>query len=57
MEYEIKSMEKQGDLQCKYYVRQEQKYNKTLGLLHDVNKHIKSIEQLYLNGNTEIAAE
>ena len=57
LEYEIKSMEKQADLQYKYYVRQEQKYNKTLGLLHDVDKHIKSIEQLYLNGNTEIAAE
>lgn len=57
LEYEIKSMEKQADLQYKYFVRQEQKYNKTLGLLHDVNKHIKSIEQLYLNGNTEIAAE
>ena len=57
LEYEVKSMEKQADLQYKYYVKQEQKYNKTLGLLHDVNKHIKSIEQLYLNGNTEIAAE
>lgn len=57
LEYEVKSMEKQADLQYKYYVRQEQKYNKTLGLLHDVNRHIKSIEQLYLNGNTEVAAE
>ena len=57
LEYEVKSMEKQADLQYKYYVRQEQKYNKTLGLLHDVNKHIKTIEQLYLKGNTEIAAE
>jgi len=57
LEYEIKSMEKQADLQYKYYVRQEQKYNKTLQLLHDVNKHIKSIEQLYLNSNTEIAVE
>ena len=57
LEYEVKSMEKQADLQYKYYVRQEQKYNKTLGLLHDINKHIKSIEQLYLNGNTETAVE
>lgn len=57
LEYEMKLMEKQAYLQYKYYMRQEQKYNKTLGLLHDVNKHIKSIEQLYLNGNTEIAAE
>lgn len=57
LEYEVKSMKKQADLQYKYYVRQEQKYNKTLQLLHDVNKHIKSIEQLYLSGNTEIAAE
>ena len=57
LEYKVKSMEKQADLQYKYYVRQEQKYNKTLGLLHDINKHIKSIEQLYLNGNTETAVE
>jgi len=47
LEYEVKSMEKQADLQYKYYVRQEQKYNKTSGLLHDINRHIKSIEQLY----------
>lgn len=57
LEYEVKSMEKQADLQYKYYVRQEQKYNKTLGLLHDINRHIKSIEQLYLNGNIEAAVE
>lgn len=57
LEYEVKSMEKQADLQYKYYLRQEQKYNKTLGLLHDINRHIKSIEQLYLNGNTEVAVE
>lgn len=57
LEYEVKSMEKQADLQYKYYVRQEQKYNKTLGLLHDINRHIKSIEQLYLNSNIEAAVE
>lgn len=57
LEYELKTMEKQADLQYKYYVRQEQKYSKTLGLLHDVNKHIKLIEQLYEKGSTKIAAE
>lgn len=54
---EVKLMEKQADLQYKYYVRQEQKYNKTLGLLHDVDKHMKAIEHLHLIGDTDIAAE
>ena len=44
-EYEIKSLEKQAEIQYEYYARQEKKYDKTVQILHDVNKHIKSIEQ------------
>ena len=57
LEYEVKLMEKQTDMQYKYYVRQEQNYNKTIHLLHDVDKHIKFIEKLYMSGNTAAAAE
>lgn len=56
-EYEIKSLEKQAEIQYEYYVRQEQKYEKTVRILHDVNKHIKSIEQLYQNRKIEQAEE
>ena len=57
LEYEVKLMEKQTDMQYKYYVRQEQNYNKTIHLLHDVDKHIKFIEKLYMSGNAAAAAE
>lgn len=54
-EYEMKSLEKQAEIQYEYYVRQERKYDKTVQILHDVNKHIKSVEQLYANQETEQA--
>jgi sensor histidine kinase regulating citrate/malate metabolism len=57
LEYEIKSLEKQADLQYRYYVRQEQKYKRTVQILHDVNNHVKSIEQLFANGNVKNATE
>lgn len=50
-------LEKQTDIQYKYYLEQEKKYNKTVQILHDVNKHITTIEQLYANGNIENANE
>lgn len=56
-EYEIKSLEKQAEIQYEYYARQEQKYNKTVQILHDVNKHIKSVEQLYANEEIKQAEE
>lgn len=57
LEYEYKMLEKQTDIQYKYYLEQEKKYNKTVQILHDVNKHITTIEQLYANGNIENANE
>lgn len=53
LECELKSMEKQADMQYKYYVQQEQKYHRTVQILHDLNKHIKSIQYLYANGDIQ----
>ena len=50
-------LEKQADIQYKYYLEQEKKHNKTVQILHDVNKHVKAIEQLYANGNKKNANE
>ena len=57
LEYEIRLLEKQTEILYGYYVYQEQKYNKTIQILHDINKHIKSIEQLYANQEIEQAEE
>ena len=37
LEYEVKSLEKQANIQYEYYLRQEKKYNQTIQILHDVN--------------------
>lgn len=50
LEYEVKLLENQAELQYAYYANQEQKYNRTIQILHDVDKHINSIEKLYENG-------
>lgn len=57
LEYEVKSLEKQANIQYEYYLRQEKKYNQTIQILHDVNKHIKSIEQLISTESIENAAD
>lgn len=53
LEYEVKMLERQAEMQYEYYLRQEKEYSKTVQVLHDVNKHIKTIEQLYKNGYQE----
>lgn len=57
LEYEVKSLEQQANIQYEYYLRQEKKYKQTVQILHDVNKHIKSIEQLISTGNIENAED
>lgn len=47
LEGEIEILEKQAHVQYEYYLVQEQKYNATVHILHDVDKHVKSIEKLY----------
>lgn len=57
LEGEIVILEKQAYMQYEYYLMQEQKYNATVHILHDVDKHVKSIENLCVNGENGEAAE
>lgn len=57
LEGEMEILEKQAHMQYEYYLVQEQKYNATVHILHDVNKHVKSIERLYANGENGEATE
>lgn len=57
LEYEFMLLERQSELQYQYYVRQEKKYNRTVAILHDVDKHMKLVEQLCMNGEIENAKE
>lgn len=54
-EIQIKSLEQQARLQYEYYLTQTDKYNGTLQILHDVNKHVKMIEELYRSDKGEEA--
>lgn len=57
LEGEIVILEKQAHMQYEYYLMQEQKYNATVQILHDIDKHVKSIENLYANGENGEATE
>ena len=57
LEAEIAMLEKQAHIQYEYYLDQEQKYNATVQILHDVDKHVKGIENLYANGENGKATE
>ena len=57
LKYDIKLLQNQADMQYDYYLGQEQKYNQTFQILHDVDKHIKLIGQLYASGNIDKAAD
>lgn len=49
----VRALEQQAKLQYDYYLQQDQKYNQTLQILHDVNRHIQSIKELGASGNIE----
>ena len=57
LEKEVEILEKQASMQYEYYLAQEQKYNATVHILHDVDRHINSIETLYANEKDGDAAE
>ena len=57
LEKEVEILEKQASMQYEYYLAQEQKYNATIHILHDVDRHINSIETLYANEKNGDAAE
>lgn len=46
-EKQVRELEQQAKIQYEYYLAQSKKYDQTVQILHDVNKHIKSIEELY----------
>ena len=43
----LDKLEQQAKVQYEYYLTQAKKYDQTIQILHDVNKHIKAIEGLY----------
>lgn len=57
LEKEVELLEKQADVQYAYYRAQEHKYQATVQILHDVDKHVKNIETLYAGGDNAKAAE
>ena len=46
-EKQLIALEQQAKVQYEYYLTQTKKYDQTILILHDVNKHIKAIEGLY----------
>ncbi|MDE6531698.1 MAG: GHKL domain-containing protein [Lachnospiraceae bacterium] len=54
-ENQVKVLEQQAKMQYEYYLEQTKKYDKTVQILHDVKKHIKAIEDLYLAGQEQTA--
>ena len=46
-EKQLIALEQQAKVQYEYYLTQTKKYDQTIQILHDVNKHIKAIEGLY----------
>lgn len=57
LKIKVKLLEQQAELQYEYYVRQEKKYNESISILHDVDKHIMAIEGLYNGENKEVAIQ
>ncbi len=47
LKMKLQLLEQQSALQYEYYASQEKKYNESVKILHDINKHIKMIEDLY----------
>lgn len=57
MEFQIAMMKQQESMQFEHYERQREKYGRSIEVLHDVSKHIRSIEELYRAGVTDKAME
>lgn len=47
LKLKLNLLEQQSDLQYEYYVLQEEKYEESIKILHDVNKHLKMIKEIY----------
>ncbi len=47
LDFQLALMKQQENLQFEYYKMQKEKYDQSVSILHDVSKHIRSIEELY----------
>lgn len=47
LKFELNLLEQQADVQYGYYVSQEEIYKQSLSILHDVNKHLTMMEEIY----------
>lgn len=47
LKIKLKLLEQQSTLQYEFYEDQEEKYNESIKILHDVNKHLHMIEAMY----------
>lgn len=56
-ENQVRALEQQAKIQYEYYLSQTKKYDQTVRILHDVNKHIKAIEGLCITDHEDIAGE
>ena len=57
LDLQVAMMKQQENMQFEYYEIQREKYNKSIEILHDVSKHIRSIEDLYKAGEDEQALQ
>lgn len=55
LKIKVRLLEQQSLLQYEYYAEQEEKYNESVKILHDVNNHLKMIETMYRTKEDEIA--
>ena len=51
----IARSEQQANLQLKYYKQLDSNYQKSLQMIHDIDKHVNTIEQLYKSNEFEKA--
>ena len=56
-ENRVKALEQQAKMQYEYYLAQTEKYSLTVRILHDVDKHIRAIENLYGTEREHTAGE
>ena len=56
-ENRVKALEQQAKMQYEYYLAQTEKYSQTVRILHDVDKHIRAIENLYGTEREHTAGE
>lgn len=55
LKVKLRLLEQQSLLQYEYYEEQEEKYEESIKIMHDVNKHLKMIENMYQAKEDEIA--